>query len=161
MSLSSTQLPSCFLAQTSKNGQLALFFATVPASPPQDRSHVGEPVTLLASVGLGSLVLAPAVHALMFRQRLVSHRGWISVHLSAWRGYHTIIWRRAVINGDLAGLVGVGGGTGLRGEVLGVLEGGDHGSLLVLLFETSLSVGIDALLGEDVGAGTRCRGGLC
>lgn len=49
----------------------------------------------------------------------------------------------------------------MRGDIVAVLEGSDHDSLLMLLFEASLSVGVDAPLGEDVCAGTSCGDKLC
>jgi hypothetical protein len=45
----------------------------------------------------------------------------------------------------------------MRRDVLGILEGLDHGLLLALLLEAGLAVGIDASLGDNVCAGAGCR----
>lgn len=47
----------------------------------------------------------------------------------------------------------------MRRNVLGMLEGLNHGLLLALLLEAGLAVGIDASLGDDVCAGAGCRDG--
>lgn len=68
-------------------------------------------------------------------------------------------WSVLLVIGSRAGATHGGGGAGVGRDVLGVLEGLDHGLLLALLLEAGLAVGIDASLGDNVCAGTGCRDG--